>query len=346
VEPEAASAQPVTVDPASRTRRLLVRLGRAALFLLGLLAIFAVLYRVGAPHYQTAKFKQEKRRLAAVPQAEIVIFGNSHALNISPEEGQFRGMNFGRGGQDLFELAHTARYVMPRASQARTVLIGISYFSFSLDNGAFRKRGVQTRIGRRLHTYAAFPRLGLIEGDTGPYLKGLLYPLVTGDHWERIWTGVYDASRADEEDEEVRPKTKLVLRTPAQLESISRRRVRGYLGLMSNMRKNNPEVMNETYETLLELILDLQDRGLTVALFTAPYYAAYSKQFPKVWQTRLSENAKKLSKATGARYHDFSKNSELVDRAELFADGDHLNLDGKKIFSRMIADLPEVRGAR
>jgi len=347
VEPEAQSVEPTTQDPRSRTRIRLVRLGRAAAFCLGLLAILAVLYRIGAPHYQTVKFKAEKRRLAAVTQAKTVIFGNSHALDILPEEGGFRGTNFGRGGQDLFELAHTARYVMPRAKEARTVLIGISYFSFSLDNGAYRKRGVQSRIGRRLHTYAAFPRLGFIEGDTGPFLKGLLYPLVTSDHWERILTGRSKAGSAgDDEDEDEMPKAKLVRRTAAQLESISRRRVRGYLGLMSNMRKNNPELLSDTYETLLALITDLQERGLTVALFTAPYCKAYNEDFPKVWQTRLAENAKKLSKATGVRYHDFSKHPDFLERAELFADADHLNLDGKRIFSRMIADLPEVRGVR
>lgn len=345
MEPEAQSLEPVTDDPPSRTRLRLVRIARTALFCLGLLAILAVLYRIGAPHYQTVKFKAEKRRLEAVTRSKTVIFGNSHALDILPEEGGFRGTNFGRGGQDLFELAHTARFVMPRAPEARTVLIGLSYFSFSLDNGAYRKRGVQARIGRRLHTYAAFPRLGFIEGDTGPFLKGLLYPLVTSDHWERIVTGrskAYD----EEEDEDELPKAKLVRRTPAQLESIARRRVRGYLGLMSNMRKNNPELLSDTYETLLELIGDLQDRGLTVALFTAPYCKAYNKQFPKVWQTRLAENAKKLSKATGVRYHDFSKHPDFVDRAELFADADHLNLEGKRAFSRMVAELPEVRGAR
>lgn len=347
MEPEVQALEPVTRDPASRTRHRLARLGRAALFCLGLFAILAVLYRIGAPHYQTVKFKAEKRRLAAVAQAKTVIFGNSHALGILPEEGGFRGTNFGRGGQDLFELAHTARYVLPRAEEARTVLIGISYFSFSLDNGAYRKRGVQARIGRRLHTYAAFPRLGFIEGDTGPFLKGLLYPLVTSDHWERILTGKVKLGLTEnEEDEDELPKAKLVRRTAAQLESISRRRVRGYLGLMSNMRKNNPELLGETYETLLALIMDLKERGLTVVLFTAPYCKAYNQDFPKVWQRRLAENAKKLSKATGVVYHDFSKHPDFEDRADLFADADHLNLEGKRIFSRMVAELPEVRAAR
>src|SRR5687768_10970577 len=336
----------VTTEPRSRTRVRLVRVGRAALFLLGLFAILALLYRVGAPHYQTTKFKAEKRRLVDAKNAKVLIFGNSHALDIVPEDGGFRGTNFGRGGQDLFELAHTARYVLPRAQEVKTVLIGLSYFSFSLDNGAYRKRGVQSRIGRRLHTYSAFPRLGFIEGDAGPYLKGLLYPLVTGDHWARIVTGASRATVDDDEEEDLVLKKKLVRRSASALDSIARRRVRGYLSLMNNMKRNNPEVAQETSATLRELIEDLQARGVTVALFTSPYWKGYNKEFPKAFQQRLAENAKRLSKATGVRYYDFSKDPEFSEQAELFADADHLNVEGKRLFSRVIADLSEVRSAK
>lgn len=341
MEPE---VPPVTTDPRSGMRVRLVRLGRAALFLLGLLSLFAVLYRVGAPHYQTTKFKAEKRRIQAAKDTKSLIFGNSHALDIVPADGGFSGTNFGRGGQDLFELAHTARYVMPRAPKVKTVLIGLSYFSFSLDNGNYRKKDVQTRIGRRLHTYAAFPRLGFIEGDAGPYLKGLFYPLVTSDHWARILTGTSRASLDDDDDE--LPAKKMVRRSAAQLDSIARKRVRGYLGLMRNMKKHNPEVAEETYDTLLALVEDFQERGITVALFTAPYWKGYNKEFPKSFQTRLVENAKRISKATGARYYDFSKKAEFSEDPELFADADHLNLEGKRIFSRSIAELREMRQAR
>jgi lysophospholipase L1-like esterase len=112
------------------------------------------------------------------------------------------------------------------------------------------------------------------------------------------------------------------------------------------MRKNNPELAQESYDTLLELIRDLKADGISVALFTAPYCKAYNKQFPKVWQTRLGENARRLSRATGASYYDFSRKPEFSEHAELFADADHLNIDGKRLFSRIIAELPEVRAAR
>jgi hypothetical protein len=339
---------PITNEPGKAKGNVLARAGRAALFLLGLFCLVAVLYGVAAPRYQTTKFKAEKQRLAAAKTPKVLIFGNSHALDIVPQEGGFKGTNFGRGGQDLFELDHTARYVVPRAPEVRTVLIGISYFSFSLDNGSYRRNGVQTRIGRRLHTYAAFPRLGFIPGDAGPYLKGLLYPLVTVDHWARMFTGRSKAEIEDEDDaeERARIKAKLVKRTPQQLESIARRRVKGYLGLMNNMRKNNPDLTQESYETLLELVRDLKARGIAVVLFTAPYAKAYNKQFPKVWQTRLGDNARRLARATGVSYYDFSKKPEYAEHAELFADADHLNIDGKRLFSRAVADLPEVRAAR
>jgi hypothetical protein len=335
-----SGAHPVTIDPPSASRLGLVRLGRAVAFLLGLAAVVAVLYRVGVPHYQTPKLKAEKLRLADAKTAKVLIFGNSHALGIEPEYGGFRGTNFGRGGQDLFELAHTARYVLPRAPQAKTVLISLSYFSFSLDNAAYWKRGAQTHIGRRLHTYSAFPRLDFIAGDTGPYLKGLLYPLVTSDHWAQIFTRA-PAMEADDDEEE-----KLVRRSAAQLGPIARRRVRSYASMMKNMNGNNPEIANDTYATLRGLIEELQARGVTVALFTAPYWKAYNKQFPKKHRQRLAENARELSKRTGVRHYDFSDDARFSDAPELFANADHLNVDGKRIFSKIVAELPEVKRAK
>jgi hypothetical protein len=315
----------------------LARLARAAMFLLGLVAIVAVLYRIGVPHYQTPKLKAEKLRLADAKSAKVLIFGNSHALDIVPELGGFRGTNFGRGGQDLFELAHTARYVLPRAPQAKTVLISLSYFSFAIDNAAHWKKGVQTHIGRRLHTYSAFPRLDFIEGDTGPYLKGLLYPLVTSDHWARPLTGAAAVEQEDDEEE------KVVRRSAAQLGPITKRRVRSYVSMMKNMKQNNPEVAQKAYATLRGLIEEMKARGVTVVLFTAPYWQAYCKQFPKKYRRELAENAKELSTAMGVPYYDFSDDSKFSDAPELFANADHLNVDGKRIFSKTIAELPEIR---
>lgn len=335
-----SDADPVMTDPHAGRRLRLVRLARAAIFLLGLAAIVAVLYRVGESHYQTPKLKAEKLRLAQAKTAKVLIFGNSHALGIVPEYGGFHGTNFGRGGQDLFELAHTARYVLPRAPQAKTVLISLSYFSFAIDNAAYVKGGVQTHIGRRLHTYAAFPRFDFIDGDTGPYLKGLLYPLVTSDHWAQVLTRAPAVELEDDEEEVVERKS------AAQLGRQSRRRVRSYVSMMRNMKQNNPDVAQQTYATLRTLIAELQARGVTVALFTAPYWQAYNEQFPRTHRRRVAENARELAKAMGVRYYDFSDDSKFSDAPEIFANSDHLNIDGKRIFSKAIAELPEVRRAK
>jgi hypothetical protein len=327
-------------DSHSGRRLLLVRVARAATFSFGLVVIVAALYRIGVPHYQTYKLKSEELRLVDAKSAKVLIFGNSHALDIVPEYGGFRGTNFGRGGQDLFELAHTARYVLPRARQAKTVLIAISYFSFALDNAAYLKGGVQTHIGRRLHTYSAFPRFDFIAGDTGPYLKGLLYPLVTSDHWAQVFTGAPAVELEDDEEE------KVVRRSAAQLGPITKRRVRSYVSMMNNMKGNNPEVAEQTYATLRGLIEELQARGVTVALFTAPYWKAYNRQFPKKYRQQLAENARELCKVTGVRYYDFSDDAKFSAAPEIFANADHLNVDGKRIFSKTIAELPEVARAQ
>ena len=135
-------------------------------------------------------------------------------------------------------------------------------------------------------------------------------------------------------------------RSAAQLGPITKRRVRSYVSMMSNMKRNNPEVAQETYATLRGLIEELQARGVTVVLFTAPYWKAYNKQFPKTHQQQLAKNARQLSKATGVRYYDFSDDSKFSDAPEIFANADHLNVDGKRIFSKTIAELPEVRQAK
>jgi hypothetical protein len=153
-----------------------VFLAGAACLLLGLLAL-------GAPYYTSSEVRDDQRKLRAMLHGRAMVVGASHGEGLELDKLGVAGENFSHGGQDLFEMAYIARSVRRKAPELRTLFVAVSYFSFAFDNAASAKRGVRDRIGRRIEMYSSFPRAAFIPGDGAEFLKGVLYPVVTRDHF-------------------------------------------------------------------------------------------------------------------------------------------------------------------
>lgn len=318
---------------------------RPLAFVLGLAALVAPLYALGTQRYLPPELEQDRRSLAAMATGRVIVLGSSHGYDIVPKEVGLVGENFSHTGQDVFEMAQIARVVKGHAPYLDTVIFTLSYFTFALDNAAYLEAGVQARIGKRLDLYAAFPSLRFISGDGAAWLKGMLFPLITGDHWQRVFIRPRAGSRApgaklDDDDQIPDPAQEARSEESAEsAESLTRharQRCRSYKYLMANMRAHHPKLEEDAFDTLYDVVSELEAANIHVILVTPPYYEAYSKCFDRQRQALTRGNAREIVAKTGAEYIDAGNSAAFATSRELYTDSDHLNGEGQRTFSRWL----------
>lgn len=306
--------------------------------------IFGLLYVAGSRVYVTRRLEGDRRTLLDAASARVLLIGSSHAKDFSLKAAGLDGVTIARGGMDLFELSYITRAVLRKAERLDTVVIALSYFSFSFDNAAYVEHGVQTRIGRRVQTYSSFPRLAFLPGDASQFLKGMLWPLVTKDHYQRMFRDVGEALTSEDDDEdanEIEPEHP----APAKAAGGARRPVTPYrrAGLVRHalrrckehsqwarvMHRNHPKLADDARAYALDLVRELEAKKIRVILFTGPFLKPYSDCFEAYMQRAMRGSARWLERSTHARYFDYSLDAEFVGRDDYFSDSDHLNPAGR-----------------
>jgi hypothetical protein len=315
--------------------------------------IVGALYLAGHRVYLTHRIEHDRGALERAAKARVLLAGSSHGHDFSLKRSGLDGVDFSRGGQDLFEVGYIIRSAMRRARHVETVLIAMSYFSFSFDNAAYVDHGVQTRIGRRIQTYAGFGRLAFLPGDAPQFLKGSLWPLVTNDHYQRMFHGMEGALAKDEAEEDEgdvaqEPQEKAeprsaerVRRHPARerrgnFQRHAMHRCQSYLSWMRVMAKNHPRLASDAKTYLLDLVRELEAEGVRVVLFTPPFLEYYTGCFDARYQRQMRDGAGWVARQTHARYFDFSLDPAFTKNEDYFSDSDHLNDDGRAEFTQRL----------
>jgi len=322
---------------------------RPPAFLMGLAALVALLYVGGSQVYLPDEVRDDRKALEEMQHRHALLVGASHGHDLILDEAGMDGVDMTHGGQDLYEMAYIARSVMRRAPLLDSVFIALSYFSFSFDNAAYVAKGVQTRIGRRIRVYSSFPRPAFYSGDAPQFLKAQLWPIVTADHYraafrrlpQRLAAAAATETDEDTDSEEAAApapaKKRRKRKPPGFYQNHARGRCRQYSHLMRVMRKNHPNVVEDTKELMLELTRELESASIRVIFFTPPYLRAYTDCFEQRYQQLTRDTGRYLERATHARYFDLSRVPEFVDRQTYFTDSDHLNVYGKVEFSHRLA---------
>lgn len=342
---------PVTPPPSARFAASLRALWwRPPAFLLGIGAIFALLYLHGQRAYITKALRDDRSELRRMESRRVVVLGSSHAYAIEPRPMGLSGVNLAHDGQDLFEIAYIARTVKARAPKLDTVIIVLSYFSFVFDNAAMVDNGVKTRVGRRIDLYSAFGRLAMIPGDGAEYLKGMLWPIVTRDHYRAGFAslGIKEARAATPDDDEADrdrqgeadvdpPRAKRPPKTLQFYQDHAKRRCRHYSALIKGMRAGHPGLESDTYELMRDLATELRESSIRVVFVTPPYFDAYNECFDQRAQELTRTNGARLAKETGALYFDFSHHPEFRDMSR-YMDTDHIRKSHRGRFSKLLAE--------
>jgi hypothetical protein len=272
--------------------------------------------------------------------AEALVVGSSHGDDIDFSVTDLQGFQLSRAWGDVFEVRYTLDQLLPRLPRLHTVFIPISYFTFLWDNGS-----VEKLHPRRRHLYAALPSWQFIPGDTWLFLQvkaATLVPIRTilrEDHWRGVILPAAPSAAGDGHVEGCEQQS------PAALSRQAEARAREQIGLMREMLRRQPLIEELTRETLGGIVADLQARGVRVVLFTPPYYERYTgvfeDEFPAAL-TVLHRNVERLKVSQGAEYYDFARDPLSRDPA-LFADSDHLNPCGKRLFTERLGRALVVR---
>jgi hypothetical protein len=323
---------------------------RPPAFLGGLLAIVAALYVFGSRVYLAEEVQRDLSAQARMDQRRVLLLGASHAHDLRLADARLDGVDLAHRGQDLFEMAYIARAVKKRAQRMNAVLVTLSYFSFLFDNAAYLKGGIEERVERRIHLYSAFRRWAFIPGDSAEFLKGRLFPLVTRDHYlaafQRLPStlpSVMDGDEDDDPDEEEPGGSASVKRSRRKKDtwfaSHARSRCHAYRRYMTVMQQNHPRLAQDTFESLLGLVRELEGSNIHVVLFTPPYLKPYSDCFDPDARALTFESAHRIEQTTHARYFDFSRHPDFAEHGAYFDDSDHLNDRGQLAFSKLFAEV-------
>ena len=317
---------------------------KAVLFvvILGLLA--APLYLVGMRYYHTDERGRIRSILERSADIEAVVWGSSHAECVDLDIMGLKGENLFSTAQDMFEIDYKVRALVPHLNHLKTAFVSVSYFSFLYDN-AISPEGGKNREGKRISVYAEYPvTLPYIKGDAGHFLKGILHPLITTDHWRRVFSNrLEERKQPAPEEKRGRPSLESLRQEIARLTSPPDQeatlaahagvRCERYAATIKAMMEQHPGLREDALDIAKSFIARLQHRGVRVILFTPPYYRAYNQQFDKTWQRVMETSINALNKTTGVEYHDFSHDAEFEANPALFLNSDHLNDLGAALFS-------------
>jgi hypothetical protein len=318
-------------------------------FVAGFATILAALYLAGRDIYLDVGVAADRRALGEMNTRHVILLGTSHGHALNLPEAGFDGADLTHGGQDLFEMAYMTRTVRQRARHLDTVIIALSYFSFVFDNAAYVLNGVRTRVERRIDLYAGYGRLAFVPGDGAEYIKGLLYPVVTADHYragfQRLAALLMHASTHAGPQPTV-PETHDPAEQPpdaAWYAHQAKKRCMLFADYARNMSKHHPGLAKDTFEYTLELARELRAASIRVLFFTPPYLRAYNACFNRDYQKQTRANGRRLAHVSGTPYLDFSNAAGFVDNTALFEDSDHLSEEGRVAFSRLFRKELEAR---
>lgn len=332
---------------------------RGLLFAGGLAAVLALLVRVGHHHYPSLDDGRIAALAANPDNLEAVVWGSSHAESVDLDIMGLKGENLFFVAQDLFEIEYKVRALAPKLPKLRTALVSISYFSFHFDNRISLK-GKRDRGAIRVQMYATYPKtLPWIAGDSGRFALGLLYPLVTTDHWRRVVSPKPLSPPTPPRSVPPRPEVRTLAAAGDDLDALAvspswaaylrrhaEERCTSYGPLIENMLRRHPRLTTDALEAATRFVTFLQKRGVRVVLFTPPFYREYNRLFEDEWQDDMRDAVSELEARTGVEYHDFSRDPEFERSPQFFKNADHLSEPAAALFSLKLKRSMDTAGIR
>jgi hypothetical protein len=259
---------------------------------------------------------------------EILLLGNSHITygvdaGMLPGRAQVLGLHW----NDVFEVRHQVRVLLPRMPRLHTAIISLSYFSFHWDNAV----GDDDYYLSSRHLFYSEQGLGpWIPGDFNNYVVGKTFWLSRPDHWYNVVVGL----RGGIEWEPVDPPPQ----SWEDLEEDAKMRTERFMRSTAVMSERRNDLLQATYDATAETIRTLQSRGVAVIFVTPPLHQTYES---RVEATAIPAEMRGIAQRIANEHHVVwidGRDSMLSEFAELFMDSDHLNPAGRARFTNWMLE--------
>lgn len=307
--------------------KIVVLVAVVAVVLVGLNTLY-----VRTNGYHNAVRLQGTDRLAHVP-------GGLHVVNLGSSHGQWafdygaageqHGFNLALDSQDFYYDYQVLKHFRDRLAPGCVVLIPVSYFSFGFDE---QKAG----LNYDYRYYGILPYSDIRARSGLDYLKYRWCPV--------LFSGTSVRWLVRDEPPNDHPFKLLAKNkySADSLKSVGRRRAEEHLALV-----RQPKAVFD-YNTLYleKLVAYCQQQGLKPVLVTTPYTSYYFSHFSQAFLNDFHARVAKVQERYGVPYLNYSHDKSYWSDLALFVDSDHLNVVGRKLFTRAVLDRLEAMGIR
>jgi hypothetical protein len=278
---------------------------------------------------------------------EAITLGSSHADSIDYSAMGMDGQSMALAAADLFEIEKTVSSLDNKLPRLNTVIITISYYSFSWDTAAD-----QRLRPRRVGFYSEVPVWSPIQGDWSNFLMGKLddfthvLRVIRSDSWKGVWPELLPGAPTEEPFPYDGVRTTSVWGecshyTQEQLIDHASRIAGNNVATSQQMAAAHPGLEQDSYAALARTIEHLQSKGIRVILYTPAYYDQYTTDFSKDGSSILDQMKmaiNKLQETYGVEYYDFSSDPEITTQPDLFSNSDHVNECGSRLVSKKLRE--------
>lgn len=287
--------------------------------LIGLLLLTAINQR----YISTNGFKSlnDTQKFMDVPTGiEIANLGNSHGLHaFYYEESNVKGFNFALPAQIFYYDYQILQQYADHIKKGAVVLIPVSYFSFQADT-----RGDRFMEGNpRYYRFLDPKRIKFFS--LADLIRYRFFPVISA---EKNLSYILHDKGTDKNYWEIQTSSM----APEKMAKDGEETAERHLGFIHNGKMFEDE--NTQY--LEKIIAYCQQQGFRPVLITTPYTAYYNQHFPEEVLAAFRQQVMSIARKYDVIYLDYSHDERFSGNGRLFIDSTHLNLPGRKQFSKTV----------
>ncbi len=246
---------------------------------------------------------------------DIINLGNSHGGNILYDS--LNGKSFQRAGNTIYYDLQNYKFLAPNLNENAVVILPVSYNSFGLDENrtdyanpdAFVNSFYMYLPKSDIYNYSFKKHIGVYLNTVKVNFESVID--------ERFF---HEAIPID---------STVTIAEKMEHHSIGRAKTHMKMASYSDPEKN--------IKYLGELIEKIIENNHKPVIVTMPFTDNYNEKFSESWlNTYYYNHVREVVEKYDVTYLDYSNDLRFSLNDSLFANSDHLNLKGKKIFSKIL----------